>query len=431
MSSFSARESHKYQQPSTRRLVSSTTSLRSETTLTAQQLQCSNSDYNGPLIQGPTSSSSLVPLLSSVATSMDSASTLAGSSAAQTISPFSSDSALLNASGSSSSVTTTSSSAPSSSSHVSGSSSLRSARSITSTSSAPISSTSPPSCPRRSVTATQKQREAQSGRNYFHWNQESVEALLDILYTEDKYARSLIGGRLTADEEKSSKMTKESLYSELFQRVFPEENIAGGGRRIKGKLRALDLKYKELKKQFSSTGSGILLQDMNPDHSTYTPDLASQEDEPMMEDEAMLDSEDDTFPSTRTIPGLETIAASSQEDPYASRVLSSLASVHSNSVPAGSPTPTYLPSASDGIQTPTPPPRLRSSTAACYRTQVQVRERRESRMCESHAGRRPELEYLSVALSGTSTGAWNLNQSIYSKAAPQLRPLESIKNTRA
>ncbi|SPO27041.1 uncharacterized protein UTRI_10688 [Ustilago trichophora] len=323
--------------------------------------------------------------LSATQLRLNSASTSVAASSAPPNTSLSSSSALSNAAASSSSLPTTSSSAPSSSAHAT----------------APPSN--PPAPARHAITLTQQQcgteKNAQTPGRYHVWSPESVDKLLNVLQNEDKFARGLIAVRLTAGEERNSNTTKETLCSELFQRVFPEEKEnVDGGRRIKAKLRWLALKYKALKEHSSSIGSGLLLRDMDVNHSDYAKrvsisrqydwfekyhEIASKREEPrpavlthsgnhgitqtsqnnaLEEGQPMGKNVDDDHHISN--PGLDTTAASSHKDPSFSRANSSLAAIQPCPGFAATSSPNSLASASDGIQTPSPASRRRAASIA-------------------------------------------------------------------
>jgi len=92
--------------------------------------------------------------------------------------------------------------------------------------------------------------------------------LVDIIASNELYHWTLLPGRLSAEEEKGMKTSKETIVGLVFKDLFPKDtNAKGGGCKIKTKLQTLLAKYNELKKSIGQTGSGILLHNMTPDHS--------------------------------------------------------------------------------------------------------------------------------------------------------------------
>lgn len=142
------------------------------------------------------------------------------------------------------------------------------------TSSATPSTRTNPSRPARSSATRSRQATARSrgsqnseSGGYFTWTPNDISRLVDIIYNDNQYQRVLLPGRLTAEQEKGLKTNKEVICGQIWQQVFPEQSSVGGAGRVKSKIRWLGTQYNNIKKSFSQTGAGILLRDMDRDHS--------------------------------------------------------------------------------------------------------------------------------------------------------------------
>ena len=60
------------------------------------------------------------------------------------------------------------------------------------------------------------------------------------------------------------KTSKEMLYKQIHDKIFPNSNITNGGGHVKTKLHWLESQYIVIKNTFSQTGSGLLLHDLSP-----------------------------------------------------------------------------------------------------------------------------------------------------------------------
>ncbi|SOV08655.1 uncharacterized protein UDID_17681 [Ustilago sp. UG-2017a] len=115
--------------------------------------------------------------------------------------------------------------------------------------------------------ASRSQNQDMDSGKYFVWDNDKVLRLVTILFDSNYYQRSLLKGRLTKEQEKGLKMSKETLYKQIFDKIFPNSNITNSGSCVKTKLRWLESQYITIKKTFSQTGSGLLLCNLSPDHS--------------------------------------------------------------------------------------------------------------------------------------------------------------------
>ncbi|KAJ1035454.1 hypothetical protein NDA13_000867 [Ustilago tritici] len=210
---------------------------------------------------------------------------------------------------------------------------------------------------------------------YFVWDNNKVLQLVTILFDSDYYQRLLLKGCLTKEQEKGLKTSKEMLYKQNFEEIFPNSNITNGGSCVKTKLCWLESQYIAIKKTFSQTGSGLLLHNLSPDHSDFASHLAAvakypwfkmfhkmmskhpsagpvtlvtsgaydplQASQPSNNDAGNAMEEDNiSFPSGCSIPGLEALAEAAPDNPIVPRVLSSSSAFPSPSTlsnPFGSP----------------------------------------------------------------------------------------------
>ncbi|KAJ1039485.1 hypothetical protein NDA10_004824 [Ustilago hordei] len=196
---------------------------------------------------------------------------------------------------------------------------------------------------------------------YFVWSNDEVLQLVTILFESDYYQRLLLKGHLTKEQEKGLKMSKETLYKQIFEEIFPNSNITNGGGHVKAKLCWLESQYITIKNTFSQTGSGLLLCDLSFDHldfashsaavakypwfkmfhkmmskcpsagpvtlvtsSAYNPLQASLSSNGDTGD--AMEEDDNLFPLCHSIPGLESLAEDAPDNPIGPRVLSSLSS---------------------------------------------------------------------------------------------------------
>ena len=110
----------------------------------------------------------------------------------------------------------------------------------------------------------------QETSKYFTWTDEDTVRLVDVIHKNEHYQRVLLPGRLTSDQEKGLKTNKDVVCRQVFNEVFPNDNSANGSGRIKSKIRWLTLHYNGIIKKFGHTGSGLLLREMEQDHSVST-----------------------------------------------------------------------------------------------------------------------------------------------------------------
>ncbi|SAM76558.1 uncharacterized protein UBRO_20524 [Ustilago bromivora] len=210
--------------------------------------------------------------------------------------------------------------------------------------------------PAARASRTQNQ-DTESGK-YFVWSNDEVLWLVTILFDSNYYQKSLLKGCLTKEQEKGLKMSKETLYKQIYDEIFPNSNITNGGSHVKTKLHWLESQYITIKNTFSQTGSGLLLHNLSPDHldfashsaavtkypwfemfhnimskcpsagpvtlvtsSAYDPVQASQSSNGDTGD--AMEEDNNPFPSCCSIPGLETLTEGAPDDPIGPRVLSS------------------------------------------------------------------------------------------------------------
>ncbi|KAJ1033343.1 hypothetical protein NDA13_001335 [Ustilago tritici] len=191
---------------------------------------------------------------------------------------------------------------------------------------------------------------------YFVWDNDKVLQLVTILFDSDYYQRLLLKGCLTKEQEKGLKTSKEMLYKQNFEEIFPNSNITNGGSCVKTKLHWLENQYITIKKTFSQTGSGLLLCDLSPDHlvcivlsaaakypwfemfhkmmskhpsagpvtlvtsGAYNPLQALQSSN--VDAGNAMEEDNIPFPSGHSIPGLEALAEAAPHNPIVPRVLS-------------------------------------------------------------------------------------------------------------
>ncbi|KAJ1032057.1 hypothetical protein NDA13_002432 [Ustilago tritici] len=122
-------------------------------------------------------------------------------------------------------------------------------------------------CARPATRASRTQNQDTDSGKYFVWDNDKVLQLVTILFDSNYYQRLLLKGRLTKEQEKGLKTSKETLYKQIFEEIFPNSNITNGGSCVKTKLCWLESQYIAIKKTFLQTGSGLLLRDLSPDHS--------------------------------------------------------------------------------------------------------------------------------------------------------------------
>ncbi|SAM82174.1 uncharacterized protein UBRO_20639 [Ustilago bromivora] len=150
----------------------------------------------------------------------------------------------------------------------------------------------------------------------------------------DNNKRSLLKGCLTKEQEKGLKTSKETLYKQIYDEIFPNSNITNSGSCVKTKLCWLESQYITIKKTFLQTGSGLLLCDHSSDclhpsagpvtlvtSSAYNSLQASQSSNGDAGD--AMEEDNISFPSGYSIPGLEALAEAAPHDPIVPRVLSS------------------------------------------------------------------------------------------------------------
>ncbi|SPC61910.1 uncharacterized protein UHOD_11912 [Ustilago sp. UG-2017b] len=203
---------------------------------------------------------------------------------------------------------------------------------------------------RPAARASRSQNQDTDSRKYFVWDNDKVLRLVTILFDSNYYQRLLLKGHLTKEKEKGLKVSKETLYKQIFDEIFPNSNITNGGHHVQTKLCWLESQYIAMKKTFAQTGSGLLLHDLSPDHldfashsaaatnGAYNPLRASQSSNNDAGD--AMEEDNIPFPSGCSILGLEALAEAAPDDPIVPRVLSSSSAFPSPSTlsnPFGSP----------------------------------------------------------------------------------------------
>ncbi|SPC62078.1 uncharacterized protein UHOD_12160 [Ustilago sp. UG-2017b] len=128
---------------------------------------------------------------------------------------------------------------------------------------------------RPATRASRTRNQDMDSRKYFVWDNNKVLRLVTILFDSDYYQRLLLKGRLTKEQEKGLKTSKETLYKQIYDKIFPNSNITNGGSHVKTKLCWLESQYIAIKKTFSQTGSGLLLRNLSPDHLGFASHLAA------------------------------------------------------------------------------------------------------------------------------------------------------------
>ncbi|SAM82682.1 uncharacterized protein UBRO_20695 [Ustilago bromivora] len=121
--------------------------------------------------------------------------------------------------------------------------------------------------PRPAARASRTRNQDMDSRKYFVWSNDEVLQLVTICFDSDYYQKLLLKGNLTKEQEKGLKTSKEMLYKQIYDEIFPNSNITNGGSHVKTKLCWLESQYIAIKNTFSQTGSGLLLCDLSPDHS--------------------------------------------------------------------------------------------------------------------------------------------------------------------
>ncbi|KAJ1028059.1 hypothetical protein NDA13_003509 [Ustilago tritici] len=212
-------------------------------------------------------------------------------------------------------------------------------------------------CARPAARASRSQNQDTDSGKYFVWDNNKVLQLVTILFDSNYYQRLLLKGHLTKEQEKGLKMSKEMLYKQIFDEIFPNSNITNGGSCVKTKLCWLESQYIAIKKTFSQTGSGLLLCNLSPDYLDFASHSAAVTKYPWFEmfhkmmskhpsavpvtlvtssaynplqalqssngDAGNAMEEDDiSFPSGCSIPGLEALAEAAPNNPIGPRVLS-------------------------------------------------------------------------------------------------------------
>ncbi|SPC63215.1 uncharacterized protein UHOD_12071 [Ustilago sp. UG-2017b] len=221
----------------------------------------------------------------------------------------------------------------------------------------PPSTSTTSNCARPAARASRPRNQDTDSGKYFVWSNDKALRLVTILFDSNYYQKLLLKGCLTTEQEKGLKTSKEMLYKQIYDKIFPNSNITNSGSRVKTKLCWLESQYIAIKKTFSQTGSGLLLCDLSPDHldfashsaavakypwfeifhkmmlkhpsagpatlvtsSAYDPVQASQSS--IGDTGDAMEEDDNPFPSCRSIPGLETLAEGAPDDPIGPRVLS-------------------------------------------------------------------------------------------------------------
>ncbi|SPC65811.1 uncharacterized protein UHOD_11638 [Ustilago sp. UG-2017b] len=130
----------------------------------------------------------------------------------------------------------------------------------------PPSTSTTSNCARPAARASRPRNQDTDSGKYFVWSNDKALRLVTILFDSNYYQKLLLKGCLTTEQEKGLKTSKEMLYKQIYDKIFPNSNITNSGSRVKTKLCWLESQYIAIKKTFSQTGSGLLLCDLSPDH---------------------------------------------------------------------------------------------------------------------------------------------------------------------
>lgn len=121
-------------------------------------------------------------------------------------------------------------------------------------------------CARPATRASRTRNQDTGSSKYFVWSNDKVLRLVTILFDSNYYQKLLLKGWLTKEQEKGLKTSKEMLYKQIYDKIFPNSNITNGSSHVKTKLCWLESQYIAIKNTFSQTGSGLLLRNLSPDH---------------------------------------------------------------------------------------------------------------------------------------------------------------------
>ncbi|SPO23564.1 uncharacterized protein UTRI_02243 [Ustilago trichophora] len=172
-------------------------------------------------------------------------------------------------------------------------------------------------------------------KSYYHWSDADTARLLEVIFSNDLFARALVPGRTPGSATWTVKTRKNTLWKQVFREVFPGEDDRQADR-VKTKFRNLIDSYRKIKAKMSFTGAGSLLRDMNPEDpagpallltsSGYDDSASRCNDSSSVEeaDKPMELTEDDDSPQTasgRGLPPLDAVLQASQDDPFTNRVL--------------------------------------------------------------------------------------------------------------
>ncbi|SOV05434.1 uncharacterized protein UDID_18427 [Ustilago sp. UG-2017a] len=130
-------------------------------------------------------------------------------------------------------------------------------------------------CARPDASASRTRNQDTDSGKYFVWSNDKVLQLVTILFDSDYYQKLLLKGCLPKEQEKGLKTSKEMLYKQIYDEIFPNSNITNGGSHVKAKLHWLESQYITIKNTFSQTGSGFLLCNLSPDHLGFASHLAA------------------------------------------------------------------------------------------------------------------------------------------------------------
>ncbi|SAM73032.1 uncharacterized protein UBRO_20316 [Ustilago bromivora] len=199
---------------------------------------------------------------------------------------------------------------------------------------------------RPAAIASRTRNQDTDSRKYFVWSNNKVLQLVTILFDSDYYQKSLLKGHLTKEQEKGLKTSKEMLYKQIYDKIFPNSNITNSGSHVKTKLCWLESQYiairilsHRLALVFSFAISALIIrhqvslvrnvsQSKHPSagpvtlvtSGAYDPVQASQSSNGDTGD--AMEEDNDPFPSCHSITGLEALAEGAPDDPIGPRVLS-------------------------------------------------------------------------------------------------------------
>ncbi|KAJ1026663.1 hypothetical protein NDA13_004036 [Ustilago tritici] len=186
----------------------------------------------------------------------------------------------------------------------------------------PSSTSTTSNCAKPAARASRSQNPDTDSGKYFVWDNDKVLQLVTILFDSNYYQRLLLKGCLTKEQEKGLKTSKETLYKQIFDKIFPNSNITNGGSCDFASHLAAVAKYPWLKmfhkmmSKHPSAGPVTLVTS-----GAYDPLQASQ---PSNSDAGNAMEEDNiSFPSGCSIPGLEALAEAAPDNPTGPKVLSS------------------------------------------------------------------------------------------------------------